>query len=778
MLPLNKTKTMKKLAIIVLCSLSLYASAQSSNNDKIFNLLVKFTVKPEAVKEFKQASIKSLIESRKEAGNIEMKFYSDDNKDNVFYVYSRWDNAASYDHHKILPHSQNIKKVAMASLLAPPEIMSLGLNNTTPVRGTKQVNPEDKEKTLFFIFKAKDGYRNQIIKRFETHVKNSRTEEGNIFFEFYTIDGEENTFVVYEKWRSISALNDIHLKTDYSKITGELLGEAMIGEMGQYMSFITELEPNTDEMITKNWELEGFALPESVVADPNSNWLYVSNIVNRETPGYISRISKNGEVDNYKWLEGLNQPCGLAIFDNKLYVGDQNKVHIIDIAKAKIISSLSTEGAMTLNDVAISKNGKVFISDVATGRIYTIENNKLVVWIEKTEFAHPNGIYIENNKLMVANLGEELNPNFSPKIPGSLYEVNIADKKVKLINTSYRLGGLDGVVKVGNKYIVTDNAGGKLYAVSETERILLSSLTPGIADLGVEGQTIYIPYFAGTVSSYSVKTEAKDLLKKGTFEQIKIKDVTIHAYQTKDMMNDYVLMIEKAGKTVMIESPAFWDNFNELRTYITANSLKIDAIMPSYHPLGATFINTKELANMDIYFTQHVLDYWEKGFGAVMKAGIPQAFGDKVDASFYTPTVMLKEGETEVAGIKMILRKSYDGFDIEMPEINTVYVHILGHDTHSEILGEEHLKSSIKNFKRYLSEGYTTFLSSHHAPETKADMEEKLAYLKQLQKIIKKSHTAEEFTENMKAAYPNYKEGYLAATTRSFFGNETNNHKH
>lgn len=49
-----------------------------------------------------------------------------------------------------------------------------------------------------------------------------------------------------------------------------------------------------------------------------------------------------------------------------------------------------------------------------------------------------------------------------------------------------------------------------------------------------------------------------------------------------------------------------------------------------------------------------------------MKAGIPKAFGDKVDSKFYKPTVMLKQGEVEVAGIKMIINNTYDGFDIEI----------------------------------------------------------------------------------------------------------------
>lgn len=97
-----------------------------------------------------------------------------------------------------------------------------------------------------------------------------------------------------------------------------------------------------------------------------------------------------------------------------------------------------------------------------------------------------------------------------------------------------------------------------------------------------------------------------------------------------------------------------------------------------------------------------------------MKAGIPKVFGNQIDLTFYEPTVLLKAGAADIAGIKMISNTFYDGFDIEIPEIKTVYVHIFGHDTHSEIISREHLRSSIVNLKAYLNKGYQTFLSSHY----------------------------------------------------------------
>ena len=88
---------------------------------------------------------------------------------------------------------------------------------------------------------------------------------------------------------------------------------------------------NANEL-EKQWEVSGFSMPESIVASPNSKFIYISN-VNAKESGYISRLTKDGKVDSYKWIEGLNNPAGLALFEEKLYVGDSTQVHIIDVKK-------------------------------------------------------------------------------------------------------------------------------------------------------------------------------------------------------------------------------------------------------------------------------------------------------------------------------------------------------------------------------------------------------------------------------------------------------------
>ncbi len=272
------------------------------------------------------------------------------------------------------------------------------------------------------------------------------------------------------------------------------------------------------------------------------------------------------------------------------------------------------------------------------------------------------------------------------------------------------------------------------------------------------------------------KTSLK--MEKGEMEVYDYGHMKMHVYASHDLMNDYVIIVEKNDKSIMIESPAFYANFDELSEYLEQNKINIEGVLPPYHPLGATFINHAAFANAKVYSSETVIDYWENGFGAVMKQGIPSKFGNTIDAVMYERDVYLEDGEIEIAGIKLIITNSYDGFNVEIPEIETVYLHILGHDVHSEILSPEHLDDMIVMLKQYTKNGYETYLSSHYGPENKAEALEKTAYLEHMKEIIAASKDGETFSKNMKAAFPDYKDGYLGATTNLLYHNENPVHQH
>ena len=53
-------------------------------------------------------------------------------------------------------------------------------------------------------------------------------------------------------------------------------------------------------------------------------------------------------------------------------------------------------------------------------------------------------------------------------------------------------------------------------------------------------------------------------LSKGEVNVYDFGTVKLHAYKTNDFIDNEVFIVEKAGKAVILESPCFFDNIEEL----------------------------------------------------------------------------------------------------------------------------------------------------------------------------------------------------------------------
>ncbi|MCL7764566.1 antibiotic biosynthesis monooxygenase [Polaribacter sp. Z014] len=291
-------------------------------------------------------------------------------------------------------------------------------------------------------------------------------------------------------------------------------------------------DKESEELITNDfsvaikWELDGFKMPESVYASPNHKWLYVSN-TNGAAPGFISRVSKDGVIDNLNWTTGLTAPTGSDIYKNTLYVADQKQVHLINLDNGSIIKSYADNEAGSLNDLTINqKTGQVFISDVPGGKIYTIENDKLVVWLQSDKIPFPNSVFVENNTLVVANYGLEngeglMRKEWEPEDFGSLYNIDITSKKVTLITSSNKKGVFDGVTSFNGVLLASSNPTGQLFTFDGDKSYLIDASSKGIADINTDGEIIYAPYIfdnkliAYQPVSWDRITTKEDYIEKG-----------------------------------------------------------------------------------------------------------------------------------------------------------------------------------------------------------------------------------------------------------------------
>lgn len=252
-------------------------------------------------------------------------------------------------------------------------------------------------------------------------------------------------------------------------------------------------------------------------------------------------------------------------------------------------------------------------------------------------------------------------------------------------------------------------------------------------------------------------------LGKGEMNVYNFGNVKLHAYKTNDFIDDEVFILEKNGKAVIIESPCFFDNNKELEEYLS--DLTVEGIFIAYHGAGASF-----LPRVNKYATQNAAEYSSVGGGKALIDNFAGAFGDIFDSSVHKITNIISAGNITIGGIDFVIKESAEAYDIEIPEINAVYTHMLGHDCHSIVAGSCHADAMIVELRRYIEKGYDLILTSHYTPEDLKDAELKIDYLENLKAIAKNSADAESFKAEVEKQYPAYSgKNYLDMTAGLFF---------
>lgn len=252
-------------------------------------------------------------------------------------------------------------------------------------------------------------------------------------------------------------------------------------------------------------------------------------------------------------------------------------------------------------------------------------------------------------------------------------------------------------------------------------------------------------------------------LAKGEMNVYDFGGIKLHAYKTNDFIDDEVLIVEKNGKAVVIESPCFFDNNKELAEYL--KDVTVEGMLVAYHGAGATF-----LPDVPKYATQNAVDYSENGGGKALIDNFTGAFGEIFDSSVHKITHVIEAGKVTIGGIDFIIKQTGEAFDVEIPEINAVYTHMLGHDCHSIVAGAGHADAMIAGLRSYIEKGYDLILTSHYTPEDLKDAQTKIDYLENLKKIAAGVQNADEFKAEVGKQYPQYSgQNYLDMTAGFFF---------
>ncbi|OSY88577.1 hypothetical protein WH52_05470 [Tenacibaculum holothuriorum] len=211
------------------------------------------------------------------------------------------------------------------------------------------------------------------------------------------------------------------------------------------------------------WETDSLLTDiESAIYDDKSNTIYTTNInghwLKKNGKGFISKVNLEGKITNLKWINNIEGPTGTAIYNNKLYVADFDKVLKINISTGEIEKSCLIKGTERINDLTVSNNGAIYGTATKTGKLFAINNGKTTILNNNLNW--PNGVLFENGKLLVG-LGDKTVSFFDLK-----------NQTQKLLTNG--ISNPDGIVPIGNgDYLISSWEGMIHYVTKDGKKTLL-----------------------------------------------------------------------------------------------------------------------------------------------------------------------------------------------------------------------------------------------------------------------------------------------------------------
>lgn len=217
-------------------------------------------------------------------------------------------------------------------------------------------------------------------------------------------------------------------------------------------------------------KITGLKMPESVVQAKDGK-IYVSEIngFGKDGDGQITVI-EHGKASIF--AAGLDDPKGLAIIGQYLYVADNKRVLKIALAGAKLgqtevfaAATAFPEMPQFLNDLEADIAGNLYVSDSGDlkgvgGAIYKINAQGQVALVinskQDARILAPNGLLMDDSGDVLMEV------DF---VSGILYSYNM---KTKLLHdVAEGFGGGDGLVHYSNgNMLISDWKNGKIFSVN------------------------------------------------------------------------------------------------------------------------------------------------------------------------------------------------------------------------------------------------------------------------------------------------------------------------
>ncbi|WP_105982240.1 SMP-30/gluconolactonase/LRE family protein [Nonlabens agnitus] len=224
-----------------------------------------------------------------------------------------------------------------------------------------------------------------------------------------------------------------------------------------------------DAKLTLISETTNLSHAESVAYDPNYNRLYVS-VQGEQEPGDggIATIDVEGNIIDNAFTTGLNNPKGIALSGDYIYVSDVTELVEISRETGKVSNRYAVGDEQFLNDVAVDDQGNVYVSDMRSSSIYRLDFDKVFTkWLSSLELENPNGLLAVENDLYIAGWGLPGSENSEGNTQGRLLKLNITNQKIDKV-TALPQGNLDGIqVFDDTHFLVSDWRRGTIFKISK-----------------------------------------------------------------------------------------------------------------------------------------------------------------------------------------------------------------------------------------------------------------------------------------------------------------------
>jgi hypothetical protein len=230
--------------------------------------------------------------------------------------------------------------------------------------------------------------------------------------------------------------------------------------------------------LEKVWESPSlFAIPETACYDRIHDCVYISNYDGyRPSRGQklqsISRLDLSQKKVDSHWLKGLNNPMGMAVDGETLWIVELNALVQVKTSDTEQIVRHIYEKALGLNDIAIDEHGNIFVSDFRANQIFHVSQDRgsLQEWLNSGQVIRPNGIETVKGHLIVGCNGDS-----------SVKSIDLKTKKIKQI-ARFSEGLIDGIEADEKGHIWISHNQGRLYRITEDGVItkMLDSTNKGI----------------------------------------------------------------------------------------------------------------------------------------------------------------------------------------------------------------------------------------------------------------------------------------------------------